>query len=100
MSVGPLGATSDSKSFSMLIAVAVFDHCSVEFFELTRNRGDKLVMTALTERKLQNIHKIPVKQIRLSKKNPNLLVSCGDESDLYLKLWNVAKKSSEPINQV
>lgn len=37
-----------------------------------------------------NIHKIPVKTIRLSKKQPNLMVSCGDESDVTIKLWNIA----------
>ncbi len=37
-----------------------------------------------------NIHKMPVRQIRLSKKNPNHMVSCGDESDVTVKLWNIA----------
>ena len=47
-----------------------------------------------------NIHKIPVKAIRFSKKHNNLMVSCGDEADLYLKLWNVSTSSNEPVNQV
>jgi len=47
-----------------------------------------------------NIHKFPVKAIRLSKKHNNLMVSCGDDADLYLKLWNVSSSNSEPVNQV
>ena len=43
----------------MLIAVAIFDHCSVIFYELNFERG-KL---SITERnlKMTNIHKMPVK---------------------------------------
>lgn len=36
----------------------------------------------MQDRELKNIHKFPVNKIRLSKKNANMLVSCGDESDL------------------
>lgn len=83
----------------MLVAVAIFDHCSVEFFELSR-QGDKFAFTSLPNRHMQNIHKLPVKQIRLSKKQANLMVSCGDESDLYVKLWNLTSSKTEPVNQV
>ncbi len=38
VSVGPLRVT-DSKNFLMLVAVAIFDHCSVEFFELSLKDG-------------------------------------------------------------
>ena len=27
------------------------------------------------------------------------MVSCGDENDLFVKLWNVSSSTSEPINQ-
>ena len=33
VSIGPMRITN-SMSFSMLVAVALFDHCSVQFFEL------------------------------------------------------------------
>lgn len=56
-------------------------------------------MTKL-EKEMKNIHKIPVKTIRLSKKSPNLLVTCGDELDLSLKLWNLTQSLSEPVNQI
>jgi hypothetical protein len=49
---------------------------------------------------MTSIHKIPVKNIRLSKKHSHLMVSCGDESDLYVKLWNLSSIKSEPISQV
>ncbi len=49
---------------------------------------------------MKNIHKIPVKTIRLSKKSPNLLVTCGDENDLTVKLWNIASSLTEPVNQI
>lgn len=49
---------------------------------------------------MMNIHKIPVRQIRLSKKHPNIMVSCGDETDLYVKLWNLSANKSEPVNQI
>jgi hypothetical protein len=89
----------------MLVAVASFDECKVLFYELSLNQSTKkLVLTRIPDRELKNIHKFPVKQVRLSKKNANLLVSCGDESDLFVKLWNVASAStsqaSEPINSV
>ena len=37
--------------------------------------------------------------VRLSKRQPNLMVSCGDENDLFVKLWNVSSSTNEPINQ-
>ena len=73
----------------MLVAVAVFDHCSVEFMDLTYSNG-KLTFTHLENKKMVNIHKMPVRMVRLSKKQPHIMVSCGDESDLYIKLWNIA----------
>ena len=45
VSIGPLRVT-DSNSFTMLVAVAIFDRCSVEFFDLSYNR-EKLQFTAL-----------------------------------------------------
>jgi WD40 repeat protein len=81
----------------MLCAVAIFEHCSVEFFDLTAQDG-KLQFTALPDKKMTSIHKMPVKQVRLSKKQPSIMVSCGDESDLFVKLWSVGK--SEPLSQV
>jgi hypothetical protein len=81
------------------VAVAIFDHCSVEFFDLSRGADGKLNFTLLPGKHMQNIHKFPVKQIRLSKKQPHLMVSCGDESDLYIKLWNLASSKTEPVNQ-
>jgi hypothetical protein len=80
----------------MLVAVAIFEHCSVEFFELSYSDG-KLLFTALPSKKMTGIHKIPVKQIRLSKKQPSLMVSCGDEADVFVKLWSVGK--TEPLGQ-
>ena len=47
---------------------------------------------------MASIHKMPVKQVRLSKKQPSVMVSCGDESDLFVKLWSVGK--AEPLSQV
>lgn len=82
----------------MLVAVAIFDHCSVEFFELSKAEG-KLTFRLLEGKQMQGIHKMPVRQVRLSKKQPNLMVSCGDETDLYIKLWNLASSRSEPVNQ-
>lgn len=87
----------------MLIAAAIFDHCSVEFFELTRSSEEKLVFTHIPNRQMTGIHKMPVKQVRLSKKQPNIMISCGDESDLYVKLWNVSSSSSTtqaPVNSI
>jgi hypothetical protein len=99
VSVGPL-RVADSSNFTVLVAVAIFDHCSVEFFELSRAGGEKLVFTPLPGKKMQSIHKMPVRQVRLSKKQPQLMVSCGDESDLYLKLWNLAGSKTDPVNQL
>jgi hypothetical protein len=99
VSVGPLRVT-DSKNFSMQVAVAIFDHCSVEFFDLSCTQGGKLVFTALSNKLMTNIHKMPVRQIRLSKKHPSIMVSCGDESDLYVKLWNLSLSKTEPVNQI
>jgi hypothetical protein len=85
----------------MLVAAAIFDHCSVDFFELTRSPSDgKLVFTLLPNRQMTTIHKIPVRMIRLSKKHPHLMVSCGDESDLYLKMWNLSSSKTDPVSQV
>ncbi len=28
------------------------------------------------------------------------MVSCGDETDLYVKLWNVSSSKNDPINQI
>ena len=75
----------------MLVAIACFDHCKVLFYELTMEE-DKLTY-ALLKREMSNIHKIPVKTIRLSKRQPNLMVSCGDENDLFVKLWNVSSNT-------
>ena len=49
---------------------------------------------------MKNIHKFPVKTVRLSKKSPHLLVTCGDETDLTLKLWNLSQSLTEPVNQI
>ena len=73
---------------SALVAIAVFNHCSVYFYELTCK--DESVAFRKVSKQMENIHKIPVKTIRLSKKQPNLLVTFGDESDLTIKLWNIA----------
>ena len=81
----------------MLVAVAIFDHCSVVFYELSFSSGT-LIFSPLSKQML-NIHKMPVRTIRLSKKSPNLLVSCGDESDVTIKLWNV-QNPSEPVTQI
>ncbi|CDW79586.1 UNKNOWN [Stylonychia lemnae] len=97
VSLGPSRVT-DSKSFTMIVAVAIFDHCSVVLHELSF-QNDQIKFTNLN-RALSNIHKIPVKTIRLSKKQPNLMVSCGDESDVTIKLWNISTSSSEPITQI
>lgn len=59
VSVGPLRVT-DSKNFTMLVAAAIFDHSSVEFFDLSFNNG-KLVFTALPSKSMMNIHKFPVR---------------------------------------
>lgn len=101
VSIGALRIT-DSKTFNILIAVALFDHCSVKFFELSRSAADpsKLVFKDLPDRHMMNIHKIPVCMIRLSKKYPQLMISCGDESDLYVKLWNIATSRTEPVNSL
>lgn len=61
---------------------------------------DNKLSFSQAKKEILNIHKMPVKAIRLSKKQNNLLVSCGDESDLYIKLWNVANSGSEPVNQI
>jgi hypothetical protein len=39
VSIGPLRIT-DSKTFNMLVAVALFDHCSVQFFDFSRTSSD------------------------------------------------------------
>lgn len=100
-SVGPLRITN-SGNFSMLVAVATFDHCSVEFFDLSRLPADpkKLVFTHLPGKKMSNIHKIPVKQVRLSKKQPSIMVSCGDEQDLFIKLWNLSASKTDPVTSI
>lgn len=28
------------------------------------------------------------------------MVTCGDENDLTLKVWNIASSTTEPINQL
>lgn len=98
VSLGPLKVT-DSNNFTMLVAAAISDHCSVHFFELTRSNS-KLVFNLLPNREMTSIHKIPVRMIRLSKKHAHLMVSCGDESDLYLKSWNLSSTKTEPVIQV
>lgn len=50
------------------------------------------------KKELTHIHKMPVNKVRLSKKQSNLMVSCGDEADLWVKLWNVASSSSDPVS--
>lgn len=101
VTVGPQRITS-SDNFSLLVAVAVFDHCGVEFFELSRTPADskKLAIAHLPSKKMINIHKMPVKQLRLSKKHPQVMVSCGDEQDLYVKLWNLAASKTEPVSSL
>ena len=42
-----------------------------------------------------NCHATPVGKIRLSKLFPRLLVTCGYERDVSLKLWNVAAQGGE-----
>ena len=34
-------------------------------------------------------------KIRFSRQFPKLLVSCGDEKDIKLKLWNVGQKQDD-----
>ena len=101
VSIGPMRIT-DSKSFSMLVAVALFDHCSVQFFELSRTSADpsNLVFKHLPDKTMTSIHKIPICMLRMSKKHPGLMVTCGDESDLYIKLWNLASSKLEPVTAV
>ena len=86
----------------MLVAVASFDHCKVLFYELAyleHNGVKKLVFSLKNERELSGIHKFPVKMVRMSKHLPNAMISCGDESDLFVKLWMASgSKSSEPVN--
>ena len=40
-------------------------------------------------------HATPVGKIRLSKQFPRLLVTCGYDKDVWLKLWNVSVKAEE-----
>ena len=84
-----------SKTYSMLVAIAIFDHCSIIFYELTFK--DMALTFVKLPKEMRFIHKIPVKTIRLSKKTPNLLVTCGDESDLTIKLWNIAVSLTDPV---
>ena len=44
---------------------------------------------------LLNAHEIPVNKVRFSRQFPRMLVSCGDERDVKLKLWNVAQKQDD-----
>jgi len=50
----------------MVVAIAIFDHCSILVHELSFN-NNQLKFSNLN-RTIANIHKIPVKTIRLSKK--------------------------------
>jgi hypothetical protein len=38
--------------------------------------------------------------LRMSKKHAGLMVTCGDESDLFIKLWNLASSKTEPVTAV
>jgi len=44
------------------------------------------------------MHKFPVGSVRLSKLQARYLVSCGDETDVTLKLWNIASACTEALS--
>jgi hypothetical protein len=46
VSVGPLQVTN-SSNFVLLVAVAIFDHCGVEFFELSRTPSEPKKLTLI-----------------------------------------------------
>lgn len=81
----------------MLLAVAIFEHCSVVFYELNF-KSNELTFIPL-KKEMRYTHKIPLKTIRMSKKTPNMLVTCGDEADVTIKLWNIGVSLSEPVTQ-
>ena len=72
------------------VAASCFDHVEVKVLNLTFANG-KFEFTPV-QNTLRNCHVAPVGKIRLSKKYPRLLVTCGYEKDCYLKLWNVGAK--------
>lgn len=74
-----------------IIAVSSFDHCQVLVLHLVFHK--ETFTFSPIQNTLKNCHTMPVGKIRLSKNFPRLLVTCGFEKDVYLKLWNVATKT-------
>lgn len=73
-----------------IVAVSCFDHCQVKVLQLTFHK-EQFTFSPV-QNTLMNVHAMPVGKIRLSKNYPRLLVTCGYEKDVYLKLWNVTKE--------
>ena len=75
------------------VAASCFDHVEVKVLNMIFANG-KFEFKPV-QNTLKNCHIAPVGKIRLSKKFPRLLVTCGFEKDCYLKLWNVMAKQEE-----
>jgi len=76
-----------------LVAVSTFDHCMIKVLPLAFHREQ--FTFGPVQNTLMNVHAMPVGKIRLSKQFPRLLVTCGYEKDVYLKLWNVTATSGD-----
>jgi len=81
---------------SFLIAIACVEERKVFFFELRKKDGK--IQMKRDARQLTEIHKMPVYKVRLSKKQPFLLVSFGDETDTHVNLFNI--NSNEVITSI
>jgi len=75
-----------------IVAASTFDHCQVKVVNLVFHK--EAFTFSDIQNNLMNCHVAPVGKIRLSKNFPRLMVSCGFEQDVYLKLWNVTTKSA------
>ena len=77
----------------LMVAVSCFDHCEIKVLNVIFHK--EAFTFSEIQNNMSNCHVAPVGKVRLSKNYPRLMVSCGFDKDVYLKLWNVTTKAPE-----
>jgi WD40 repeat protein len=99
ISIGPLEVSNPQKSATFILALACYDKCKVAFLKIQREGGKLKVLKEEKVNPIEFPHKMPANCVRLSKNYPNLVVTCGDEQDTMVKLWNLTQPN-EPMSKI
>lgn len=87
-----------SEPLMFFVAVACLEYRQVRIYQLTLKQG--AFTLSPIQNTIQHVHTKPCCKVRLSSSYPRLLVTCGDQDDCQLKVFNISKSDSEPLGKI